>query len=289
MKTGRVHHFLRVAMLLASAIALQPGAQAQADVMRGAHQYSNGVHPCFDVMVEGARLREVSRFWYNELKAVSMKVTDRKEMTGAAARIPAASADTMRIQIAVEQPKGSSYTLAHIAFFTTSGYVGPDSPERELAGCTDWVQQRALLLRRQLAQADLDQGLRQADLLERQLELLKREEQRAGDNIRKAEQRGQQATRDRQAGEERLQEMAGNLAHTDSAAAGDMRAQQKEQRMLQDKVKRAAHTMQAQEKRKEDLQWALKKNRQDQQAKQAEIERQRALVEELRTKLQNIR
>ncbi len=291
MTNGRVHrHRLRAALLLAMGTLLHSALHAQQGVVRGAHQYSNGVHPCFDVLVEGERLREVSRFWYNELKSVSMKVTDRKEMTGAAARIPSASADTIRILIAVEQPKGSNRTIAHIAFLATSGYVGPDSPERELAGCTDWVEQRALLLRRQLAQADLDQAQRQADQLGRQLDLLKREEQRAGEATRKAEQRGQQAVREREEAEKRLQEMADAPSPADSAGQdAAARAQLKEQQLLRNRLKRATHTMQAQEKRKEDLQWALKKNRADQQAKQAEIERQQALVEELRTKLQNIR
>ena len=137
MKKGSFALPVLIIALLASATV-----HAQSAPGLSAYQFSDGVHPTFDATFEDARERDVASFWRNELKSISVKVTNKKELIGAAARIPAASPDTMRILIAVDRPKGGLYTTAHIAFLSTAGYVGPDTPERELNGCTQWVQQR---------------------------------------------------------------------------------------------------------------------------------------------------
>lgn len=272
--------------------ACLPMASAQGEVVLGAHQFSNGVHPTFDAVFEDPGGRTVTRFWLNELKGISMKVTNRKEMTGAVARIPSASPDTMRVQIAVERARGGMpYTSVHVAFFTTTGYVGPDSPERELNGCQEWMRQRSLILRRQLAQEAVDQGERRLTQLERQLDMLRREEQRAGHNIRRTQQRMEDADRTKAEAEERLQQLqaATDTTGLDSAALATADKERgKQERLWQDRSRRSTYTKQGLEKKLQDLQWELTKNGKEQVAKQAEIEQQQATVAELRERLRSV-
>lgn len=264
---------------------------AQSAPGMSAFQFSNGVHPTFDATFEDAKEREVETFWRNELKSISVKVTNKKELIGAAARIPAASPDTMRILIAVDRPKGGLYTTAHIAFLSTAGYVGPDSPERELNGCTQWVQQRTVTLRKQFAQAALDLGRRDLDRLQRDLDMLKREKDRAENNLRKAQERGEQADRNKENSERQLGEMDAAATTAVADSTGDPNAEKarvKEQGKLRDKAARAAKTAQDMEKKTKDLHWAIKQNEKDQVSKQEAIDRQQTVVNGLLEKLQAI-
>lgn len=274
------------------ALALIPGAKAQGDVAQGAFQFSNGVHPTYDAVFEDPGGRAVTRFWLEEVKGISMKVANRKEIIGMVARIPSASPDTMRIMVAIEKPRGNGlYTTAHIAFFTTNGYVGPDSPQREQDGCLEWVRQRALLLRRQLAQEAVATGERQLAVLERQLDMLKREEQRAQNNIRRANQRMEEADRTKAEAEEQLQRLqapADTLGADSADRAAMDRDRQKQERLWRDRSKRSTYTRQGLEKKLQDLQWELEKNSREQTDKQAAIQRQQATVEELREKLRAV-
>ncbi|MEO7081418.1 MAG: hypothetical protein ABIY71_07820 [Flavobacteriales bacterium] len=266
--------------------------QAQSVPGSGAYQFSNGVHPTLDVTFENGSVNEVTAYWQNELKGISLKVTNKKELIGATARIPSASADTMRIFIAVEKPKGALFTTAHIAFLTPNGYVGPDSPERVLNGCTDWVQQRTVMLRRQLTQAELDLAKRDLGNLTRQLDMLKREKLRAESGILKSQQRGEQAESDRQKLEEQLKGILDptHEAGIDSTERAQLEKERlKDQRKMESKATRASKTTQGMEKKVQDLQWAIKKNGEDQVAKQSEIDRQQQVVNHLQEKLQNIR
>lgn len=278
--------------LLLAGLAVPAGAFAQEEIVLGAHQFSNGVHPTFDAIFEDPGGREISRFWLNELKSISMKVTNRREMVGAVARIPSASPDTMRVLVAIDKPRGNGrYTTVHVAFFTTNGYVGPDSPQRELNGCMEWMRQRALLLRRQLAQNAVDIGERQLTNLERQLDMLKRDEQRIRHNIRRAGQRVEEADRTKAEAEEQLRLLATASDSTalDSASqAPSDRDRQKQERLWQDRSRRSTYTRQGMEKKLQDLEWELGKNARDQVSKQEEIERQQAIVEELREKLRSV-
>ncbi|MBS1568546.1 MAG: hypothetical protein JST45_03800 [Bacteroidetes bacterium] len=282
---------LRQLLFSATLLLGARGLSAQDQPAFGAYQFSNGVHPTVDAVFEAASAREVERFWQGELKGISVKVTNKKELVGHAARVPAASPDTLQILVAVEKPKGSLYTTAHIAFFTTAGYVGPDSPERERDGTVEWVRQRTAVLRRQLAQAEVDRQQRQLDNLNRDLNMLQREQQRAENNIRRSQERMEQAARDSATAAQGLANLdASPLAAQDSsdlAAAG--KAKEKERSKLQAQVKRAAYNRASYQKRIGDLQWDLKKNADGQKTKQAAIEQQQSAVNTARGKLQSIR
>ncbi|MBP8824381.1 MAG: hypothetical protein KBH07_12135 [Flavobacteriales bacterium] len=282
----------RWAVLLLPALWLATPVQAQLVPSLAAFQFSNGVHPTFDATFESTSERDVSRFWYNELKAASMRVTNKKEMVGYAARIPAASTDTLQVLIAVERSKAFQSTTVHIAFFTRIGYIGPDSPERELGGCMEWVRQRMVSLQRQLAQTAVAAGQRDLGNLSRQLDMLQREEQRMENSLRRTRQRMEQAAKDSTQSAEQLAQlaMAPDTAGTDSATrAAQDKQRRKDLARWQDRSKRSAYTKQDMQQKEQDLQWALKKSKEDQAAKQAQVERQEAVVRDLREKMQAIR
>lgn len=279
-------------VLLAPALLIcMATAQAQSTPTFGAFQFSNGVHPTIDATFEQGEPRAVERFWRDELKSISTKVSNKKELTGEAARIPSASPDTLRIMVGVEKPKGTLFTTVHIAFLTTAGYVGPDSPDRERLGCSEWVQQRTLVLLRRMAQAEVDHQQKKLDNLNRDLDMLRREHQRAEDNIRRTQQRMKQAGKDSTAAAESLAALeAGPPVGNDStAAAASDKARAKERSKLQAQAQRAAYNRAGARKKISDLQWDLKKNADDQQAKQSAIEKQQGDVKAAQDKLQSIR
>lgn len=275
-------------LLLAGVLAAAANLCAQLPPVAGAAQFSNGVHPTIDAVVQDADLRTVETFWRNELKAVSVKVSNKKELTGEAARIPAATMDTLRILIKVEQHKGAAEVTAHIAFLTATGYVGPDSPQRELDGCMAWVQQRSTSLQRIVAQKNLDGGNRELLRQQRRLEDLKRDKRRAENGILKAAQRSERAAQEQAAAEQELEQLANEgPASTDSTGTAD-KDRQKLINRANDKVKRSATAIAYATKRTKDLQWEIKKNEEDQAAQEKVVDRQQAEVKSLEEKLQAI-
>jgi hypothetical protein len=263
---------------------------AQTEPSTGAAQFSDGVHPTFDAVFPEADARTVENFWRDQLRSISIKVTNKKELVGATARIPSATPDTLRILIKVEKPKGALFATAHIAFLSTEGYVAPDSPQRLREGCAAWVQQGSLTLRKQLAQKVLDDAQRELDRQQQRLEGLKRDQARAEDGIRKAADRSERATADKAKAEQELAAMAADTtASLDSLAAiKAAKVRTKEEARLRDRIKRAGSTVENAKKKTEDLQWALKKNAEDQVAQQQAVERQQAEVKKRREELEAI-
>ena len=286
-----MNHIFR-SLILASVIAsFAIGAVAQqpfAPVM-GAYQFSNGVHPVISAVFPNSDARTVSNFWKAELKAISAKVTDKKELIGAAARIPSASPDTIRILIATEQRKGDKNVVVRIAFQTRTGYVAQDSPEREITSCTEWVRQRSVTLLKQVAQKNLDEAQRQLDRYQRDLGQLERESDRAEESLRRTEQRGTDAQKEKAEADSILALPAGRAAGTDSLEAiADAKTQAKEQRAWTKRRDRAIYTSKSMDKKADDLRWASKKNKEDQEKQEAVIARQQDAVNGLKRDLDAI-
>ena len=282
-----VRYFLFTVVLATCATAAL--AQQPFTPVMGAYQFSNGVHPVISAVFPNADARTISNFWKAELKAISAKVTDKKELIGAAARIPSASPDTIRILIATEQRKGDKNVVVRIAFQTRTGYVAPDSPERELTSCKEWVRQRSVTLLKQVAQKNLDEAQRQLDRDQRDLEMLKRELDRAEDNLRRTEQRGVDAQRTKAEADSILALPTGMAAGTDSLdAVTDAKAQAKEQRSWTKRRDRAIYTAKSMDKKADDLRWAIKKNKEDQEKQGAVIALQQETVNGLKRDLDAI-
>lgn len=111
-------------------------------------------------------------------------------------------------------------------------------------------------------------------------------------SLRRTRQRMEQAAKDSTQSAEQLAQlaMAPDTAGTDSATrAAQDKQRRKDLARWQDRSKRSAYTKQDMQQKEQDLQWALKKSKEDQAAKQAQVERQEAVVRDLREKMQAIR
>lgn len=282
---------MRLFNLLPFLLPLASLAQVQPTL--GGFMFSNGVHPTLDVTYENTDTRTVENFWKSDIKGISTSITNKKELIGVAARIPAVSPDTLRIFFKTEQAKGSTSVIAHIAFLSTSGFVGPDAPERELTACTEYVRQRAVTLKRQIAQGALDKGEHDLAKLQGDLDQLKREKMRTEGTIEKTKQKDEQAVKDKADADAELAKMPAALAPLEKDAADQpskenteaLKDKQKEQAKLQDKSRRLEETSVNAKKKVTDLEWEIKKNLQDQDAKTAQIQKQQTLVDQLREKL----
>jgi len=280
-----------ISLLLAVSLSFAvPTLNAQTTPAMGAFQFSDGVHASFDATFPNAETRIVESFWKNELRSISVKVTDKKEMIGEAARIPAATPDTLRILIKVEKPKGSTDAIAHISFLTTAGYVSPDSPKRMLDGCTAWVQQRTVTLQKQIAQKILDDGQRELARQQSTLNDLKRDKTRAENSLVSTAQKSDKAAQDKAAAEKQLEQLnADTSLPADSAAAVKTEKDRLKQRnQLQDRIKRLGHTIDSAKNKTDNLNWTIKQNDQGQVTQQLVVDKQQAVVNDLQQKLQAI-
>lgn len=262
-------------------------AQTRADV--SSTMFSDGVHPTFAVGLMGTDTRTVYAYWKEVLKGVSIKVTDKKEVIGATARIPTISPDTVRIYVKAEQPKGSALLMAHVSIKTTSGFIGPDSPERELIAARAYVEQNSVVLKRRIAQTILDQGRKKLSTLGTELSQLQREKTRLEENIDRTKRKDAEALTEQERGEAELPILVGKLdllreqARTapSEQTEKELRSAEREQTKLQDRIRRAGNSSVAAKKKVTDLEWEVKKNLKDQEAKQVEVGKQEELVKEL--------
>lgn len=275
---------IAVTLLATVGTAQQPFAP-----MMGAYQFSTGVHPVLSAVFPDADARIVRGFWKGELKDISVKVTDKKELIGSAARIPMASTDTIRILIAIEQRKGEKDVIAQIAFLTRTGYVAPDSPERELTACTEWVRLRSVTLLKQLAQRRMDEGQRKLGVDQRALDMLVRERDRAEASLTRTEQRATDARREKALADSTLAAPYASAASDSADAALEAKEQAKRQRETTKRRDRAAHTVDAMVKKADDLRWSIKKNEEDRARQEATIARQQEVVNGLKRDLDAIR
>lgn len=278
------------AMAFAACSFVGVAQEAFAPVM-GAYQYSNGVHPVVTAVFPNADLRTVQRFWKDQLRSISTKVLDKKELIGEAARIPSASSDTMRILIQSEQGRGAQDVMTHIAFHTNIGYVAPDSPERELKGCTEWVRSNSVALLKQVAQKNLDLGQRDLDREQRKLNDLQRDLQRTEGNLRITEQRGELARIEKAEMDSLLSLPTMPIkTATDSVAATDeLKQLAKERGKQEDRSKRADRTAASMAKKAEDLRWSIKTNKEDQVKQEEVVAKQQEVVNGLKRDLDTIR
>lgn len=292
-----VHTSMRTSTLLLPLLLLATPLRAQTQADISSTMFSDGVHPTLAVAFIGTDARTVNAFWKEELKGISIKVTDKKELVGVAARIPAISPDTLRIQVKADQPKGLNQVTVHVAIRSASGFIGPDSPERELTAARAYVEQRSVVLKRQLAQADLENGRKQLGRLQDELNMLQREKTRTEENITKTQRKETEAQAEVQSGEAELPISAGKvdvLREQAKQAPSDesdkqLRSAEREHAKLQDRVRRAGDAAVAAKKKAADLEWEVKKNGKDQEAKQVAIGKQEELVKELERNLANVK
>jgi hypothetical protein len=283
-------HAVRLFLLL---FLSTPAALAQTTVTPGSFGFSNGVHPTFDFIFEGTDVKYVESYWRDELKKISQAVSTKKEVIGAGALITQVSPDTVRVQVKAEQRKGSPLLTAHVAIFTTAGYIGPNSDANVYAAATAFVQQHSTALRRQLAQQELTEAEKGLARLRTDLGNLQREKERAESSVEKSKQRGAEAVADQERAKKELDDLAKRVdAQRNEVAATpseegtkELNSLLKEQTRTMEKSRKAMELEHDMKKKVEDLTFAIKKNVEDQGRKQDDIARQEVLVNTLREKL----
>ena len=289
---------MRASILLSLVFTLSlASAQAQTSVTSGSFGFSNGVHPTFDFIFEGTDVKYVESYWRDELKKISHDVSTKKEVTGAGALLPQVSPDTVRVQMKAEQRKGSPLLTAHVAIFTTQGYVGPNSDAKVYEAATAFVQQHSTALRRQLAQQELTEAEKGLARLRTDQSNLQREKERAESSIEKSKQRGAEAVVEQERAKVELDDLTKRIdAQRNEVASApseegtkELNALLKEQTRTLEKSRKAMELEHDMKKKVEDLTFAVKKNVEDQGRKQDEIARQEVLVNTLRQKLADIR
>lgn len=275
-------------LLLASTLR----GQAQTTVGPSSYAFSNGVHPTLSFIFEGTDVRYVESYWRDELKQVSSSVISKKEIIGAAALLPGVSSDTVRILMKAEQRKNSPLLTAHVAIFTTQGYVSPSSDPAQYQAALAFVQLRSTALRRQLAQQEFSNAEKALARLNSELNGLRRDKERALSSIEKSEQKETSAGTEQLDLKLEMDERGKRIAALrPTAASGDEEAQielkalEKEQAKAIKREGKAQGSEVSMRKKAEGLRWEVKKNEEEQVRKETEIARQTVLVKALQEKL----
>ncbi len=282
--------------ILVPALLVFSGLFAQRAVEVSSFAFSDGVHPTFSFVFEGTNVKYVESYWKDELKKISASVSTKKEVIGAAALVPQVTSDTVRVLVKAEQFKGSPLLTAHVAIFTKSGFVGPDSDQRIFDGAKAFVQQRSTALRRQLATQELSLAEKGLDQLRNELKELQREKERAESGIEKSKQRAAEAVQEQERSRVEAEELTPRIAalQAELAVTPDEDKAKELSHLTKDKTKALDRNRKAQDeernmtKKGEDLAWAIKKNVEDQARKSEAVAQQETLVNSLKQKLADI-
>lgn len=271
--------------------------RAQDLVRPSSFSFSDGVHPTFTSRFEGTDDRYVESWWRDELRNISASVSSKKELTASAALVPGISPDTLRIQVKVEQRKGSPHTEAHVAIKSTAGYIGPNGEQGAYQAAFDFVQQRSTTLRRQLAQQELSAAEKGLDQLRNALNDLEREHERALSSVEKQKQKASEAVEEQGRTREELDaihtalEKQQRLTDADPSEGNvkDLRDMQKDRDHVSGRHQKAINAETGALKKTSELEWSIRQNLEEQERKKASIAEQETLVRSLQEKLEGIR
>ena len=269
---------------------------AQTTVTPGSYAFSTGVHPTFNFIFEGTNSKYIESYWKDELKKISIGVSNKKEVTGEGSLIPSISRDTLRILMKGEQRKGSPLLTAHVSIQSTNGYIGPDSDSEVYAAAVAFVQRHSTAIRRQLAQQELSASEKDLDRLQNDLELLEREKERAAASIIKSNERAVEAAQEQITTRAEMDDLGPKVNAMREEAnrtmnedlAKELKGLEKEEAKALAKNRRAIDKEQDMKKKAEDLALEIKKNEEDQERKKVAVEQQKTLVKALKEKLDSI-
>jgi hypothetical protein len=269
---------------------------AQTPVNNASFTFTGGVYPTFTTLYNKADAGMVEKWYKDQLKPISSDMGGKKEVMSIGTRLPEISSDTIRVFVRVDQPKKSEDVTVHVAFRVNGAFVGPDSEARQLEGCRSWMYQRAVMLKKEMVQKELDEATRQSLRLESDMASLKKEQERAQGTLEKTQQRITDDEKDKAETEGHLVTMNNKVeAKRQEVANGPTEENSKE---LQNLLKEQGKLKSTNEKLTKsiadgknkvlDVQEQLKKNLGDQDVKSKAIDAQKKLVEDLRTKLANV-
>lgn len=269
---------------------------AQTQVRNASFTFAGGVYPTYSVVFNGTDKATVEKWFKDQLKPISADMAGKKEVMSIGTRLPEVSSDTMRVFVKADQVKGGKEVTAHVAFRVNMAFVGPDNDERQREGCRDWMYQNSVMLKKNIAQDELEAGRKQLGVLEGELAGLVKEKDRAQNAIEKTENRIMEDEKERidTEGASKTMETTVDSKKQEVASASTEENTKELQSLLkeQDKLKRKSvkltESIADGKKKIEDLQFQIKQNLAAQDTKSKAIVSQKKVVEELTAKLAGI-
>lgn len=278
-------------------IATAQGMDRPTEVRFGSISFSSGIHPTLTVVFENTTTRVVEGHWKDILKPVSAHVSSKKEVIAEAALLPNISSDTVRVLVKADQYKRSTSITAHVAILTTNGFVGPQSDAITVEACKRFVLDRSVALKREILAKELEEEEKDLRSMERDMDLLQREKERAETNIVRTQRKKEDALQDQDEYARQLDILDAKVKAAEALAAEEPTEENRDeladlvktQRKLQGRLDHA-HEMEADcIKKVEDLEWSIRKNQEDQEIKTRAIEEQRKVVARMQERLRNVR
>ena len=271
-------------LLLTSVITL---ASAQTEVLMSSHKFSNGVQPTFSVTFPSSEKASVKDWFKRALKGISDDVRDKKEVIATGARIPAAAGDTLAVFLAVEQRSKGEDAVVHLAFRIENVFVHSDSEQRRIDGCRRWVYEQAVAYKKDVANGSLEEALKVRSRLNKEMEALRREQQRAEQAVDRNTTRSADAvvgkakagTDLKRADDDVRNHQANSTADPSDEQIKELNAALKSQRKLQERITKLTKYDSKVQQKILDLKQTLLQNGKDQDAKRLAIEEQQVVVD----------
>lgn len=271
-------------------------ASAQTEVRYASFSFAGGVYPTYSVVFNGTDKEAVEKWFKDQLKPISADMAGKKEVMSIGTRLPEVSGDTMRVFVKADQSKGSNEVTAHVAFRVNMAFVGPDNDERQREGCRNWMYQNSVMLKKNIAQKELEGGQKRLGILEGELAGLVKEKERAQNSIEKTEHNIVEDEQEKAGaeGEGRIMETKVDAKKQEVATAPteentkDLQSMMKDQEKLRKKAAKLTENIADGKAKIEDLQFQIKQNLSAQDAKAKAVQAQKKVVEELMTKLAGI-
>ncbi len=269
---------------------------AQTEVRNASFTFAGGVYPTYSVVFNGTDKATVEKWFKDQLKPVSADMGGKKEVMSIGTRLPEVSGDTIRVFVKADQLKGSKDVTAHVAFRSNMTFIGPDNDERQREGCRSWMYQNSVMLKKTIAQKDLEAGQKQLSILESDMTGLLKEKDRAQNTIEKTQRNIIEAEQDKVGaeGESKIMETTIDAKKQQVATSPteentkELQSLMKDQEKLRKKAQKLTQDIEDGKKKVEDLQFQIKQNLAAQDTKGKAIEAQKKVVDELTTKLAGI-
>ena len=271
-------------------------ATAQTEVRQSTFPFSDGSHPTFVVVFDGADAGAVESWYKGQLKGLSNDLEDKKEIRATGARAPEVNPDTITIWCKVEKPKKSTAVSLHLAFKVNGAFVAASSDKQMIEGARNFCYSKAVAYKTLLLQAQVETEEKTLARLQGELTTLGKDHSRYGDGIEKNQEKRTQASQDKVQAEADLKsnELAVQAKQNDVATSpseGNTKALQdliKEQAKLKDRIDRLGNQILDAEDRVKGLEQSIARNLEEQEAKRKAIEVQQQKLTEAQTALKNV-
>ena len=286
---------MRLQTLLPSLLLLVQ-ATAQTEVRQTTFAFSDGSHPTFVVVFDGADAGDLEGWYKGQFKDLSEDVEDKKEIRSTGARVPEVSPDTITVWCKAEKPKNSTSVSLHLAFRVNGAWVAPSSDKPLIEGAKNFCYTRALAYKKMLLQAEQTEQEKILARMQGELATLEKDHGRFGESIEKTRDKGTKAAQDKVQAEADLKNNEGAVqAKQNEVASAPSEANTKglqdllkEQAKLKDRIGRLGDQVVDAEERVKELEQSITRNLTDQETKRKAIEAQQQKVADAQAALKNV-